>query len=58
MTTDYRLLVAGLGSYASTKGYKMLPDAIENNKLPEDSHWKVTRPDQTRPNTLKSSQLQ
>ena len=57
ISIDYSLFVAGLGLYASSKGYKMWSDVIKNYKLPEDSYQEVTRPEKTRLAQILTTQM-
>ena len=48
MTTDYRQILAGISSYASVKGYKKWPSAIQNRTRPENKVWEVIALDRTK----------
>ena len=45
MTTDFRLFIMDLISYATSKGYKKWPGVLEEMEFLKDKVWKTTQQD-------------
>lgn len=57
MTTNYRLILADLSLYASTKGHKKWSGTIGNKTSPENKIWEVIASDSLEQNNIQPSRL-